>query len=232
MNDVVTIVESPQDRRMAMDVGAAGARLLGCRSRIVTLGPHGSTDEVIDVARAALADPHVDALVMAAALEGAPSWQVITEATKPVFVVPTGSRLPTGRFRRVLLPLDGGPAATEAAAAVVRRMAPDTVILATHVFAEGTVPAFWDQAAHAGVEWGREFAARNLPAAADLRLCRGDPAAEVAALADECGADLVVLGWAQRLTGSRAKVVRRALRGRVPVLLVRAVASEQPGRSS
>ncbi|GAA3517930.1 universal stress protein [Nocardioides daeguensis] len=230
MNDVVTIVEAPQSRQVAMDVGAAGARLLGCRSRTVTVGVRGS-DAVVEVARATLADPHVDALVLAGTPEGAPSWRIITEATKPVFVVPTGSRSPSGGFRRVLLPLDGGPAATAAAAAVVRRMAPDTVILATHVFSEGTVPAFWDQAAHAGVAWGKEFVARNLPAAADLRLCRGDPAAEVVAQADECGADLLVLGWAQQLTGSRAKVVRRALAGRVPVLLVGAVAGEQPGRS-
>lgn len=220
MNEVVTLVHEPRSRRAAMIVGRAAARLLGCTPRWVAVAASASVDEVAAVARETLSAPRVDALVVAGTAEGAASWRIATEAEKPVFVVPTGSRLPGEQFHRVLLPLDGEPSAAEAVVAVARRMDPGTTFLATHVFDNGTVPAFWDQAAHAGATWAEEFLARNIPFSADLRLRRGEPAAEVVAQADECQADLLVLGWSRRLTGSRARIVRRALGGRVPVLLV------------
>jgi hypothetical protein len=54
----------------------------------------------------------------------------------------------------------------------------------------------------------------------------------VAAVADDCGCDLVALGWSQELAEGRAPVVRGTLeRSRLPILLVpvRLVGSGQSG---
>ena len=142
MNDVVALVDAAENRRPALVVASAAARLLGCRGRQVATEEGACRDDVVAAAREVLADDAVDALVLAGTDRGAPAWTIIGEAAKPVFVVPSGARLPTARFERVLLPLDGDPATTEAVAAVLRRMVPGTAFVAAHVFGQRTVPAF------------------------------------------------------------------------------------------
>jgi nucleotide-binding universal stress UspA family protein len=62
---------------------------------------------------------------------------------------------------------------------------------------------------------------RNLPEGVELELLRGVPAEEIVAAAEAHHADLVVLGWSQRLSAGRAPTVRRALvEGSVPVMLL------------
>ncbi len=219
MNDVVALVDAEEHRRPVLVVAAAGARLLGCRGRQVATGEGAGRDDVVAVAREALADDDVDALVVAGTGSGAPAWSIIGEASKPVFVVPDGARLPMGRFERLLLPLDGDDATTAAVAAVLGRLAPGTTLVAAHVFGRATAPAFWDQAAHAGQAWEDEFLARHVPASTSLQVRRGEAPDEVLAESERCRADLVLLGWSRRLGGDRAQTVRRVLHGRVPVLL-------------
>ncbi|WGY04526.1 universal stress protein [Nocardioides sp. QY071] len=220
MNDVVALVDDPGPEHPARVVAEAGARLLACRARSVSVHEASSVEQVLSLARTTLSEPGVEALVVAGTDSAAPAWRIITDATKPVFVVPTGARLPRGRFSRVLLPLDGGSTAADAVAVLASRMASSATLLAAHVFEPDTVPAYWDQAAHAGPSWEQEFLARSVPEVVGLRLCHGDPATEVVAQVEACGADLLVLGWGRRLAGSRARIVRRALAGPVPVLLI------------
>ena len=142
MNDVVALVDHPVHDHAVRVVAEAGARLLECRSRAVSAGESCSVAQAVALARETLSDPGVEALVVAGTERAAPVWRIITEAAKPVFVVPVGARLPHGRFGRVLLPLDGGSTAADAVAALARRMASSATLVAAHVFEPDTVPAY------------------------------------------------------------------------------------------
>lgn len=151
-------------------------------------------------------------------------WDVITRVTCPVLVLPRRGPDALREVTRVLLPLDGAPETAAAVAGVAdRAVTAGATVVAVHVFDALTVPAFWDQAAHTHQHWTREFLRRNLPGEVELDLRSGRPAEEVLMEADESGADLVVVAWAQELGGGRARTVRRALtEGSTPVLLVSA----------
>jgi nucleotide-binding universal stress UspA family protein len=96
--------------------------------------------------------------------------------------------------------------------------------VALHVYDMDSIPRFTDQPQHEQAAWTREFLARYCPAGiSEVRLeTRVGRAAEVvAAVADDCGCDLIALGWSQATAEGRAPVVRGTLeRSRLPVLLV------------
>jgi hypothetical protein len=150
--------------------------------------------------------------------------RLIRDSTKSLAVVPaTVRRASPMVISRVLMPLDG---TWEAASAVARtsellaHAGVDLVVL--HVFDEATAPRFWDQAAHAREAWAAEFLARYCPhPGVRLELRSGAPGGQVVTAAVEEGADLIALGWSQRLGHDRARTVRRTISAAtVPVLLV------------
>jgi nucleotide-binding universal stress UspA family protein len=148
-------------------------------------------------------------------------WEIIRRARKPVVALPSGVEVGERPISRVLLPLDGTVASARAVSPAVRQLLDaGTEVVAAHVFDTSTVPAFWDQAAHGRPAFSDEFVRRHLPAGVRLALRRGSPAEEVLAESELTDADLLLLGWAQLLTPGRAALVRRALAGRVPVMLV------------
>lgn len=207
------------------ETAAAVADLLGARVRAVrppaVPGPGRELEEVL----AELAAPEVVLAVMpdGAAME-ALTGAVISTWSKPVVVTPAtlSTRRPLA-VSRVLLPLDGSWEASAAVAPTAAFLADagvDLVVL--HVFDAATVPAFWDQAAHARRSWEPEFLARYCPQpGVRLHLRAGGPGEQVVTVAAQEKVDLIALGWAQRLDHDRAATVRRTLRdARVPVLLM------------
>lgn len=108
----------------------------------------------------------------------------------------------------------------------------DTVMLAhrrgleivLHVHSPATVPAFSDHNPNAARAWEREFLSRYISIPHDrVTLVRrlGVPADDVAAVARETGANLIVLAWSQDLSPGRGRVVSEALaHADIPVLLL------------
>lgn len=155
---------------------------------------------------------------------GSTAMAVATRATKPVVVVPPEPRdPPPPGLTRILVPLDGTPAAARAVEQATRWFAGSGVeVVALHVFDAATVPRFWDRPEHDHDAWSREFLARNCPAPGSrLRLGTGWPAGRVLDVAAAERADMIALGWRRRLAADRAAVVREVLaRTPVPVVLL------------
>jgi len=149
-------------------------------------------------------------------------WDVLPRVTRPLLVVPEHATLTPGSLARVLVPLDGRAETAASVAGMADRLrAGGAEVFAVHVFVPTTVPAFWDQAAHSHASWTAEFLRRNLPAARDLGLRRGEPAEEILAAAAASRIDLLLLGWSQSLVAGKAQIVRECLlHGSLPVLLV------------
>jgi nucleotide-binding universal stress UspA family protein len=154
---------------------------------------------------------------------GSTALAVAARATKPLVVVPPLPRDPPAGLRRVLVPLDGTPAAAAAVEQATRWLAGSGMeIVGLHVFDLATVPRFWDRPEHDQAAWAREFLARWYPAPGSrLELRAGRPGGRVLEVAAAERADLIALGWSQHLDPDRAAVVREVLTGSdVPVLLL------------
>ncbi|MFJ4654481.1 universal stress protein [Nocardia sp. NPDC088792] len=170
----------------------------------------------------ALTEP--DVLLGVIALEGA-GLRIAQRAQKPLVLVPEQA-CPSGAIKRVLVPLDGTDESAHAVAETVQLFrAAGTEIVVLHVFDSSTVPAYWDQAAHARAAWEDEFLARyctpHLPGPAPtLTLRSGAPGESVVEVADD-QMDLVILGWSQRPEPGRAQTVRKIVEETsVPVMLI------------
>lgn len=156
---------------------------------------------------------------------------LLVAVSKPVVLVPPHTAMPF-ELRRVLVPLDGTnvtAAALTETVALARDAEVELDVL--HVHDEDSLPLFSEQPQHETESWAREFLARYCPTVDldRLHLRVGAPGEHVVRVAEETGADLIALGWAQDLSSGRAAVVREALRrSRVPVLLV-PVAAAAPG---
>jgi hypothetical protein len=141
-----------------------------------------------------------------------------------VLIVPPDSD-PSPVFRRVLVPLEG-TLSTSLAPLEIFELASgaELDVLALHVHDRSSIPSFTDQPQHEQEAWAREFLHRNCPwslGTVRLETRVGRRGEVVPLVANECGCDLVVLGWTQELSASRAPVVRETLsRARQPVLLV------------
>jgi hypothetical protein len=226
MSELVAVVDRPESRGRLEVVAGAVAELLGDRVRSVVLAPS-EPDPVAKLVEL-LGEEQVDAVVLSGSVSDATLWQFLWAAPKPVVVVPPGARHPAAAIRTVLLPMDGSTESATAVASVIERLATGTRVTATHVFADDRVPVFWDQIAHAPRAWAEEFVRRHLPPGTTVNLRRGEPAEEVLAEADQCAADLIILGWKQQAGYGRAPLVHSALRGCVPVLLVAVGSSARP----
>jgi hypothetical protein len=158
------------------------------------------------------------------ARDHASSWRIATTTGKPVVLVPPADlSAPPPVVSRVLVPLDGTVESAGAVAGTMRLFASAGVeVVVLHVFDATTVPAFWDQAAHARRDWEHEFRSRFCPpAGVRLELRSGAAEEHVSQVAADARADLIALGWSQRLDGGRAGTVRGTVRAaEVPVMLV------------
>ena len=230
MTELLAVVEDDRERDRVQGLAEALAALLDANVVPLAIERAGGPEHVMD----ALASERVVGAVLAAARHPAAAfWEVIRRAGKPIGVVPFGAGRLVTPIVRVLVPLDDTPRAAETVAPTADRLlAGGADLVATHVFSPETVPAFWDQAAHAREPWSRGFLLRNLPSGVQVDLRHGRPADEVLAGAAQAQAGLILMGWAQQLDEDRAHIVRLALRGTVPVLLVGAAggpSEDEPG---
>jgi nucleotide-binding universal stress UspA family protein len=155
---------------------------------------------------------------------GATAEAVATRVRKPVLVVPPDSA-PPPVLKRILVPLEGSISSSLAPRSLIELAEGAQVdVVALHVLGIEQIPPFTDQPQHEQVAWATEFLARHCPwgigtVQLELRIGRTDEL--VPLVAQECGCDLIALGWAQELAAGRAPVVRAALeRARRQVLLV------------
>lgn len=221
MTHVTAVLERDADEQVAAAARVV-ATLLGADTSTLHLAEVDQSDRAAAVLEALTAAGTVGAALTARGPHPV-CWDVITHVDVPLLVVPEHSERVLGGLARVLLPLDGSVETAAAVSGVARRALQEGAsVVAVHVFDASTVPAFWDQPAHTHRHWTGEFLRRNLPEPVELDLRSGRPAEEVLAEADDSGADLVVIAWAQDLGAGRAATVRRALTaGRTPVLLVK-----------
>ena len=200
------------------------ARAAGVELREVSGSP---VEEIVNAAR----DPDVAALVLGARgvhggvqPAGHTALEVITRVPKPVAVVPPHAH-PPKRIDRILVPIEGTSASSRALDETIRLAHRRGLeILVLHVYSPATVPAFADHDPHATLAWEQEFLSRYISTPHDrITLVRrlGVAAADVVAVADEIGPDLIVLAWGQDLTAGRARVVSATLAHTdTPVLLL------------
>ncbi|RDI60478.1 universal stress protein [Nocardia pseudobrasiliensis] len=211
MNKVLTRPE-PQ----ALAVARALADIAAAQVEVCS--PEASDDDYLH----ALADPDVALGVLAGDDDG---WAVLQGCDKPVVLVPEHAHSAEA-IKRVLVPLDGTDESAHAVAETVRLLRDaGSEIVVLHVFDRQTVPAHWDQAAHAREAWEEEFRARycvpHFPGPRPtITLRSGRPGNHVVDVAAE-HADMIILGWSQQLHPGRAQTVRQTVsHASVPVMLI------------
>jgi nucleotide-binding universal stress UspA family protein len=155
---------------------------------------------------------------------GSTALEVITSVTKPVVVVPPETPY-VARFQRVLVPLEGTPLTSLAPKRLIELAEDANVeVVVLHVHDAEDVPSFTDQPQHEADAWRDEFVARYCPwgiGQVTMQNRVGRREEEIVRVANEAHADLVAIGWAQRVATGRAPIVRALLeRGRTPVLLI------------
>lgn len=175
---------------------------------------------------------HRDAVALVVGARGLPSGrkvgstalEVITSLTKPVVVVPPEAPRDV-TVKRVLVPLEGTPLTSLAPKGLIKLADDaDVEVIVLHVHGAEDVPSFTDQPQHEADAWRDEFLARYCPwgiGQVTMQNRVGRREDEIVRAASETNADLVAIGWAQRLAAGRAPIVRELLeRGRTPVLLI------------
>lgn len=248
MKTVLAAIDNGLAGRPVLETARALAALLDARASAIHVRTNGdrtahTTAEAADVPLDTVSGPVVQRLVEAGESEdvvalvigargtpggrrplGATATAVATALLKPVVVVPPDARGPE-TLRRVLVPLEASLPASRAPLAILE-LAPEATIdvVALHVLEEDAIPSFTDQPQHEHAAWAHEFLARYCPRGLgsvrlETRVGRSDHL--VPLVAEECGCDLVALGWARELAPGRAPVVRATLeRSRLPVMLV------------
>ncbi len=212
-------VRTDGDRTAQSTAAAADVRLRTASGPVVErLIDAANGDDVVALAIGACSTP------IARHPIGSTAAALASTVLKPVLVVPPDAQV-AEEFRRILVPIDAS-----LAAAIVPRMVfglgrKKTIeAVALHVLDADSLPRFTDQPQHEHAAWAREFLARYCPdgiSAVQLETRVGRPEELVATVADDCGCDLIALGWSQAIAEGRARVVRRTLeRSRVPILLV------------
>lgn len=155
---------------------------------------------------------------------GARAAAVASALSKPVLVVPPECG-PAPSFRRVLVPLEG----TLSSSLVPRWLfelhgEAGVDVVALHIHDERSFPSFTDQPQHEAQAWAQEFLQRYCPwgiGTVHLETRVGRIGELVPAVAEQCGCDLIALGWSRQLSGGRAPVVHETIeRSHLPVLLV------------
>jgi nucleotide-binding universal stress UspA family protein len=246
MSRILVAVDNSATARGALEVGSWLAELLDLDVDAVHVREDGSrsidaeataagvplrvvSGHPADVLRAEVAaDEVVFAVIGSRARPGGPhpaghmAFWLMQHATKPLVVVPPGSRRPEPtRPLRLLVALDGRDETATAMGATIEVFGSAGLeIVAVHVFEPSTVPRMWDQPHHAAQTWGAEFARRFCPEI-PVHVCVGVPVDRVLDVARSENVSMIALGWSQDLSVGHSEVVRGALAScPVPVLLV------------
>jgi hypothetical protein len=155
---------------------------------------------------------------------------VVTRASKPVLVVSPGG--PSGpSFSHALVALEGDDATSMAVARVLDRLSAAGVIMTVvHVFNEVTRPRFLDRPTRDLESLAREFLDRHVASRTDrLRWRVGPVARRIADVAEDEGADFIVVSWNQHLDMGHAAVLVDLLeQTNLPVLLVPILGASRP----
>jgi nucleotide-binding universal stress UspA family protein len=153
------------------------------------------------------------------------AMELVGSCQKPVLVVPPEETSDHHESPKVLINLDGTEAGAKAIDKALDLLHGKPVeLVALHVFAQETLPRFWDQETHASVSWSNEFLSRQMRSMpVKLKLKTGSPAGRILEAAKEEGVSLIVMGVTPSgsQTGDLGDVIREVLsRTEVPVLLV------------
>ena len=142
-----------------------------------------------------------------------------------MLVVPPDAEPPPA-FRRVLVPLEGLLSTSLAPRSLFEAASGEAGIdvVALHIHDEDSIPAFTDQPQHEHAGMDRRVHPPLLPLG-HRRCPARDEVGRIGELvplvAEQCGCDLIALGWSQQLAPGRAPVVHETLqRSHLPVLLV------------
>ena len=155
---------------------------------------------------------------------GGTATAVAVALTKPVLIVPPNAD-PPHAFRRVLVPLEGSLSSSLTPRWLFELPGEAEIdVVALHIHDEDSIPAFTDQPQHEASAWAREFIQRYCPwgiGTVQLETRVGRIGELVPLVAEQCGCDLIALGWSRQLLPGRAQVIRETLeRSHRPVLLV------------
>lgn len=171
---------------------------------------------------------------------GSVAAEVVETAPCPVLLVPPGRVASDWKMETVLLPQNGTPemaAAVQPIAHLAYRAGAELLVL--HVAGTKqtappaepgalTVPMYMDQPQHEWPVWTEEFVDRvrslaHLPEGFEPRffLGQGEPGAEIVRLAEQQGADMIVLAWHESLEPERAATIKAVIRDApCPVLIL------------
>lgn len=190
------------------------ARVLSGEPAAVLLDELGAADVVLGVigSRSVRAKP---------AVAGHVALELLASSPVPLAVVaPGGASLPAGH-PRILIPLDGATATTEAVAPLANRLASGGAgVVFLHVYDAGSLPPFVSSADDLAI-LAEEFLDRHLPERTEpceLRL--GEPGRHIGDVADTHGADAIMVAWRQDLSPGRAEVIRHLVRQDLRPLIV------------
>jgi nucleotide-binding universal stress UspA family protein len=246
MKRVIAAVDNSATARSVVAVALAIAPPLGATAEAVHVtenGEHtaraaarqgGLTLQVVDgdpVDRLLRFAAGMDVVALVAGTRGCPSASqpighvalaVANRADTPVVLVSPECE-PATALRRVVVALEGTPAnARRLKRAVALAADAHLEIVAVHVDDERTLPSFSDQVQHETEAYTKEFLARFVPGATDVRLELrvGDPAREILDVAESSGAQLLAIGWPQTDDPARGVVAHEIVRrSRLPVFL-------------
>jgi nucleotide-binding universal stress UspA family protein len=185
--------------------------------------------DIVDSLVAAFAEP--DVIVGVVGARGTPggprpaghtALAMARRAAKALVVVPPDYVLdPDQRARRVLVPMDGVKAHTDAVREVTRALhRAGLEIVGLHVFDTTTVPRFLDRANYELPILSDEMAAQ-LGEGSRVELRAGAPAQRVLQVAEDEDVDLIAMSWDRELSPGHAETVRDVLAAAaIPVLLL------------
>jgi len=154
---------------------------------------------------------------------GRTTLNILEHVGKPILVVPPeAGGLPTGAFRRLLVPLEGIDASSRLVAeALSDLIVADVELVALHVFTPGSSPRVLDRPVRDLQILGGEFLARHLAGAGRIEMRTGPVAATVCEVCRQEGTDLIVMGWSQDRSGGRAAVILEVLgQSPAPILVL------------
>jgi len=165
---------------------------------------------------------------------GSTARRVMAGMPKPVVFVPPEACQPSAEApKRLLVPLDGGAAASTAFLELERRFRsdPEREITVLLTFADdGEMPSMLDHPTRDLPAWGRTFVDRCCPGEGRLFEARtGDPGSAVIEVAEKTKSDLIVLSFKGTLERGHGWVVQEVLaRSVVPVLLLPVAPANMP----
>jgi nucleotide-binding universal stress UspA family protein len=220
-----------EDGGLGTDPGDEAQAAAGAAAQAAGLRFHHRSGPVVDRILDVMGSPRVFGAVMGTRAfiagprpAGSVALGVLRHSTKPVVFVPPEAAV-AGRFspRRLVVPLDGSAAASNAYLGVERLFRPDADREIVVVYTlDGLTPRMVDRPEYDLSVWGTEFVLRHCPGEhRSFEWRTGDPGSAVVDVAEQAAGDLVVLCFGGDLDLGHGAVVQEVLaRSTIPVLVV------------